>query len=214
MNDRSLHHLINIIATFTLLIPISAGISKYKYADFKCRLFLFFLVYGFITDLIVWLLLDSARGVSYFFFNFYNLVESLFLFWYIMVTNESTTIKKICRILLILAIPAWLISYLENTEKHMATFSTAYDILLTFLIGYALLKMGEKAVVLTKEPTFWFFLGIFIYCFCTFFISSLMETELRQKIWFIHNIINFVSYLILAKGFLTITPSGSVLQSS
>ena len=108
---------------------------------------------------------------------------------------------------MILAIPAWLISYLEDTEKHMATFSTAYDILAAFLCGYVLLKMGEKAIVLTKEPTFWIFLGVFIYCFCTFFITSLIETELRQKIWFIHNIINLISYLVIAKGFLTISPS-------
>lgn len=216
MGEHSLRHVINVIATFTFLIPITAGVLKFKFASNHIRLLFYLLVYGFITDLVVWQLLDISRSTSLLLFNMYGLVESTILFLFIRMTSESEVVKKICILLIALAIPSWFIIYFsyQDEQPHMATFDTSYNIAVAFLTGFALLKLGEKEISLKTLPMFWMFLGLFVFSFCTFFISSLLETELRQKIWFIHNLIAFISYLIFAKGFLTIKPADPPSPSS
>lgn len=212
MNEHSLRHVINIIATFTLLIPIAAGIMKYKIAGTYYRLFLWLLMYGFLTDFFIWQLKDTSRSTSLFLFNIYDLVESIILFTFIRMTSENTTIKKICLILIWLAIPAWFIIYLSYNDEqpHMSAFDTCYNIAVAFLSGYAMLKLSEKEISLKQRSLFWILLGMFIFSFSTFFISSLMETELFKKVWFFHNFIAFITYLIFAKGFLSIKAAESV----
>jgi hypothetical protein len=44
-------------------------------------------------------------------------------------------------------------------------------------------------------------LGIFTYCFCTFFMAGFFNTELLKKIWFIHNFFDVLVYFMFAAGF-------------
>src|SRR5206468_9575099 len=105
----------------TLLIPILAGVLKFRIAGNPFRGFMFLLIYGFFTDLLVWQLLERSRATSLFLFNIYSLVESMFYFWFIMVTNEGTAIRKICRLLTVFAITLWLIIYFrfQDEQPHM-----------------------------------------------------------------------------------------------
>ena len=211
MNERDFHHLVNVIATFTLLIPIFAGITKYKIAGKYFRLFFFLLIYGFLTDVLIWQLKDISRSTSFFLFNVYDLVEATVLFWFIRMTSENPAIKKICIILITIAIPSWFIIYFsyQDEQPHMAGYSTSYNIAVAFLTGFALLKLGETGASIKQMPMFWILMGLFVYSFCTFFITSLFDTELRDNIWFFKNTIAFVSYLIFTKGFLSIKSSGT-----
>jgi hypothetical protein len=206
MEDNSIRHTIKIIATLTTLIPISAGILRYKTAGKNFRLFLFYLCYGFLTDVLVWQLVDVSYKASFYMFIFFPLAEALFLLWFIKATNASPLISKICNILFALMIPFWFCEhFVFNSGEHLnAVFDTAYEIIISILSAYSLLKIGETQANLSGLPLFWFQLGVFIYSFTTFFLSGFLGTELLQRIWFMNNLINLLVYLLFTKAFLSI----------
>ncbi len=211
MEEHSIQHTIRILATFTTLIPIGAGLLRYKTAGKIFRLFLYFLIFGFLTDLLVWQLMEVSRNASFYLFIFFPLAEALFLLWFIKVTNASPIISKICNILFIFMIPFWLCDhFVFNTGEELnAVFDTSYEIIISILSAYSLLKLAETETELKKMPIFWFQLGIFIYCFTTFFLSGFLGTSIMQSIWFIHNLINLIVYLLFTKAFLSISKEKS-----
>ena len=177
MNEHSLKHLINIIATFTLLIPIAAGLMKYKIAEGYLRIFFFLLIYGFITDVLIWQLKNVSKSTAFVIYNAYDLVESTVLFSLIRKTSDNITVKRICLILILIAIPSWSIIFFSyhDEQPHMVPFDTSYNIAVAFLTGFVMLKLSEKEISLKEKPLFWILLGLFIYSFSTFFVSSLFE---------------------------------------
>lgn len=206
MNEYSFREEIGLIATFTTLIPIFIGIIRYKTAVKPLRLFLFFLIYGFFTDLIVSPLIQLSLSPKYFLFILYSLIESAFLFWFIGYSNSYSLVKRISFSLAIAMIPFWFITeiVLSPWLDPSPIFDTAYQILISILSAYSLLKLAEEKIELQKLPMFWFMLGIFFYCFTTFFISIFIGEEIRNKIWFMRNLINLLLYAIFTIGFLTI----------
>lgn len=209
MDQENIQHTIKIIATFTTLIPIGAGVLRYKTAGTIFRLFLLFLVYGFLTDFFVWQLMEVSRPASFFLFIVFSLAEALFLLWFVKVINATPVITKICNILSVCMIPFWICAHyvFHNSEQYSALFDTSYLIIISILSAYTLLKLAEEKSDLQKLPVFWFMLGIFFYCFTTFFLSGFLESALLQKIWFIHNLINLMVYIVFTIGFLTISKS-------
>ncbi len=207
MDIKEVQHTIRLLATFTTLMPIVAGLLRYKTAGKIFRLFLYFLVYGFLTDVLVWQLMDVSRDASFYLFILFPLAEALFLLWFMKATNTSPVITKICNILMVLMIPFWIcVHFIFNSGEQLnAVFDTSYEIIISILSAYSLLKLAESQTELKKLPIFWFQLGIFIYCFTTFFLSGFLGTDLLQRIWFMHNLINLIVYLLFTKAFLTIS---------
>ncbi|MCH6235121.1 hypothetical protein [Cognataquiflexum rubidum] len=78
-------------------------------------------------------------------------------------------------------------------------FDPFYEISIAFMAGFVLLQMVEKEDSVSDKPMFWIFLGIFFYCFSTFFIATFLNTDLSEKLWFLHNIFNITTY-----GFYTV----------
>lgn len=89
-------------------------------------------------------------------------------------------------------------------------FDPFYEVSVAFLAGFCLLEMVENQNEIDKEPVFWIFLGMFFYCFSTFFVMGFLNTLLSQKIWFLNNIFNIISYLFYAVGFWKINQARSV----
>lgn len=217
MDEQSFNNTIYFISVFSTLAPITAGVIKYKIAGKYYRLFLLFLVYAFLTDFYAFLLhkkyIDTGMQSVYISSEIYSLVEAVFLFFFIMVTNESTFLKKICRLMIIAAIPAWGISFAlfqkGTGDSELTPFCTTYYIIAAFLSGYALLKLAEKTISLRKEPLFWFLIAIYFFCFNTFIIIAISDTAFGKRFWYIHNIINTGCLLIFMIAFLSITKSRS-----
>ena len=126
--ELTIRHTIRILATFTTLIPICAGLIRYKTVGKNFRLFLYFLVYGFLTDVLVWQLMDVSRDASFYLFILFPLAEALFLLWFIKATNTSPVITKICNILMVLMIPFWFcVHFIFNSGDQLnAVFDNSF----------------------------------------------------------------------------------------
>lgn len=191
------------ISTFGILAPILVGLLRYKRVDSIGRLFLFFLLYGFLADIFVGMILPPNQ-LSYFIFKSYSVFEAVFLFWFIMRVDFSKRHHSVIKILLIIAVAVWFVTnyILVGRDELSNLFDPFYEIIISFYSGYFILQIiempGNGKVNL---PVFWFLVGIFVYCFCTFFITMFLSTSVQNKVWFLHDIINVVIYLIYAKAF-------------
>lgn len=78
-------------------------------------------------------------------------------------------------------------------ESPGQVFDPFYTISVSFLAGLAVLEMVERQDS-SNSPIFWILLGMFFYCFCTFFIMGLLNTLISQRIWVLNNIFNIITY--------------------
>ena len=197
------------LSEYSILLPILAGIIIFKKANTLYRLLLFFLIYGFITDLIV-----GNERISYqtrfMIFQFYPLIETIVLLWFMLKINLDSKLEKACKLMIIVLPLFWIychaVSY-DNTEgfKRMhSVYNSTYTLTISIFAGFALLKLSEKNSNLGSLPLFWFLLTIFINCFCNFFIKNLMDASFLKKVWYLTNIINILCYITLAIGYFLI----------
>jgi hypothetical protein len=198
--------ILQLISITSILIPIGIGMMKYKIAGLTFRLFLLFLVIGFANDITMYSLL-ALHHDAYLpaFFSIYSLIESIFFFWVIEQGASSKRLKQISRLALIL-IPAYglLAGILYPLTGWPGTpgewFDTLYEVAVAFLSGFLLLQWVEKEVEVFSIPLFWIVLGIFFYCFSTFFIMGFLKTVVSRQIWFLNNSINILTYLFYTLG--------------
>ncbi|MBS1505229.1 MAG: hypothetical protein JSS79_01175 [Bacteroidetes bacterium] len=194
-----------------VILPIGLGLYKFKTADNPARLFLLFLIIGFLTDLSVWIMLQvNENWPGHEVFDLYALIEALFYFWFASVVTNQPVLKIISKILLILT-PFWwvfcMFLYPRLTESTASgLFIPSYEIAGAFVTGFALLALSESEENLFASASFWFLAGIFFYTFCTFFIMTLMDTRLLNPLWFLNNVFNILSYLFFTLGFRAIKP--------
>jgi hypothetical protein len=187
------------LASLPILVPIGFAIRAYTTAGLAIRLFLFFLLIGLATDLTMWFLIYN-KHYEYLLpvFNAYSLVDSLFCFWLIRHLSVPSPLKKIATVCLWLMVPFWLSAILIKSIE--IPFDTAYEIVVAFLSGFLLLKIAESEGSVASNPFFWLLLGIFFYCFTTFFLMTLLGTEISQKVWWLNNVLNLITYILFAIG--------------
>lgn len=89
----------------------------------------------------------------------------------------------------------------ESNFLVSTVFDPVYQVIAAFSAGFVLLEIVERNLKPQQMPAFWILLGIFFYCFCTFFVLGLMNTILGQKLWWLHNIFNITAYGLYAVGF-------------
>jgi hypothetical protein len=86
--------------------------------------------------------------------------------------------------------------------KLSSLFDTMAVIITSFIAAAVLVNLVKEEIELTKNPVFWFCLGIFFYTFCTYFIFSFVSNPIyREKLWWIHNMANIAAYIIYSYGF-------------
>ncbi|HEX5172118.1 MAG TPA: hypothetical protein VFW11_23230 [Cyclobacteriaceae bacterium] len=205
MND--FQHSIQIFSIVAIIAPIGIGLIKLKRAGFELRLLLAFLMIGLSTDLTMYYLVHVNRtshllGI----FNIYSLIESLFFYWFIWRNIRSVVFEWILNVLFFVTPLFWLFfivlfpGALFTQATASQVFDTVYEITAAFFSGFALLKMVEREDAVLLLPNFWILLGIFFYCFCTFFIMSFLNTVLSQQIWFLNHLVNILVYIIFSIG--------------
>ncbi len=178
-----------------------------KTAGLVGRLFLAFLTIGFLTDISLWYLYGhNSSSLSIYIFNFYSLCEAAFFFWLIQYLTQSFILKSISKRLLQATIPIWLAGFIvfpyfiEQETARSIPFATLYEVIVSFLSGFALLHLTEHQPDIYETPSFWFNLAIFLYCFCTFFIMTLLGSYLSLNLWALNNIINIITYVLYSIG--------------
>jgi hypothetical protein len=200
----------NVLQTVSIvgiILPISIGLFKWKVAGIHFRLFLFFLLIGLCTDLSMYYLRETGQSEYLpMVFTVYSLIESIVFYWMILENAKSKPLKLILKSFLFVTILFWILihalSYLAVlAQKPGQLFDPFYEVAVAFTAGFTLLLMVENEKSISAMPDFWILLGIFFYCFCTFFIMGFLNTLLSQKIWFLNNIFNIISYLFYAIGF-------------
>jgi hypothetical protein len=209
MDGKTLHQ----ITTYTTLIPLCAGILRFKTAAPLLRLFLFFLAYGFVTDVLIGMLYETHKSLSHSIYLYYSLAESIFLLCIIGFIANERLVKKLCYTTAAMMIPFWIILfyvrffifYIEvKVPEPQSVFDPSYQVIVAAFSASLMLRMAEEKKDLERSPVFWIVVGIFFYCFTTFFISLFQDTDFIGSIWYIHNLTSIISNLFFTIGYLAI----------
>jgi hypothetical protein len=202
-----------IISTYAALLPLLAGMFVFRKAEITFRIFALFILYGFLTDFSVWKLNDTefdeiARSVFY----VYCLAESLFFTWFLQKTSDHLMLTRGITICYYLFPAMWFFmhvslstfGWIDVNDIFNSQFITVSEITIAVFAAYSIIDIFQKKEKSVLLPQFWFNTGIFLYCFGTFAISSFLQTPQQNKVWYVHNIINIVTYLMFTRGFLLI----------
>jgi hypothetical protein len=203
--------IIGIISIFTNILPAIAGMVIFYKAGFKHRLLVFFLLFGFLTDLLKWQLYDHGNiAVAKSLFYFYSLVEPAFLCWFIYKSCSHALVSKTALTLAFVLPLFWIFTHFDFTwltwkkNTSEAIFNTVYGMVISILASYSILRLTQQNEPLLAIPDFWFLGAIFFYCFCTFFVKAFLQTSYMDQFWFIHDLFNIMTCFIYAYGFLKI----------
>jgi hypothetical protein len=188
-----------------ILIPLVIGIVQFKTVGLTARLFVLFLAIGWCTDVVMYILQrTSYRDSLPTIFRVYSLIEALNFFWFIRQSGSVKSIRYFSTVLLWITPMLWIIvmglkPFLINTSVSQL-FDPFYEVTSAFLAGFVLLQIAEQSHSIADSSAFWILLGIFFYCFCTFFLMGFLNTIFSQKIWFVNNIINIITYIFYSIG--------------
>jgi hypothetical protein len=196
---------IQLISIWGIMLPLMIGLASIKTAGISFRLFIFFLMLGFITDITMFLL----QGTQYsellpVILNYYSLAEALTFLTLIYFHTTGKLIRRGTVALMVVTVLLWLVVvYIRPAFVQAAAsqiFDPFYEVVVAFLAGFTLLQLVEQQPDAIRSAIFWVMMGIFFYCFCTFFFMGLLNTQLSQRIWVVNNIINILAYVLYAVG--------------
>lgn len=199
---------IRIVSIFSILVPLSIGFWRRKDFDKGLGYFWVFLVFAFAVDIGIYTWVRTGNNkVASLIYGLYSLAEALVFLGFIRYSSGNLLLKRFVSLMWVLSLLHWLgltIFSLATPASNFlisAVFDPVYQVIAAFLAGFVLLEIVEKNPKPLQMPAFWILLGIFFYCFCTFFILGLVNTILGQQLWWLHNIFNITAYGFYAVGF-------------
>lgn len=199
------------ISTYSGLFPIAAGVLFGWKKPF--RFIILFLIYGLLTDQVVGYL--ESGSLAFYIQNLYSIVDALFLLWFVLQNPVFLQYQKWFRPISIILIIFWFFAYDIWHPEHdeipplAAIFEISYEILLSSISAFALIKISEFRERSKTVGHIWFLSGIFLYNFTSFFPMAFMRSEFIKYIWIIPIISNVVSMILYTLGFLQLKPSKS-----
>jgi hypothetical protein len=197
MSQQNLYYF-QVAGTLATLLPLLTGLLVFKKSKLVVHLFFFYLLIGFITDLSGWYFYVTKNGTTNMYVrNAYDLFEAVFFFLFIAYTTTSPHIKKFFTGAVAIIIFFWATRFWYSS---IPIFKTSTQIIEAFGAAFCVLQLLERDASATQRPVFWFWLGIFFYCFSTFFLMGVLGTKMAG-VWFAHAIVNMIAYLIYSVGF-------------
>lgn len=198
--SEKVFYFFQLASTFSVVLPLSIGLWKLSKMDRKVKGFIFFLVLGLVTDLAGWYLYLSKDGTSNLYVrHIYDLIESVFLFWFLSWVSPSQLVNKFFMWSIAILIPFWALRFLYLDA--MGVYMSAVQVFVAFGACFSLIQVVETKKEVTEQLIFWLLLGVFFYCFGTFFFMGILISKLG-KIWYAHNVINILANVIYFIGFL------------
>jgi hypothetical protein len=198
---------LQVLSGLLALIPIAIGLKALSVDRVLAGVLVIFLSIGILTDVSMGVLVNSGNiSLATKVFQLYSLFEALIFLWCTHRLTDVQQQKKAARYVACFIPFFWascmfvLPFILKGFNYGSAIFDSTYEIILAFLTGFAILHYTEKNDRLLDLPQFWILFGIFFYCFGTFFIMIFVKTFLSQRIWFINNVVNVLTYGIYAVG--------------
>lgn len=207
-------NLTGIAATLTELATLSVGLILFKKAGKPFRLLIFWLLIGCVTDLICWKTYKTNLQVAYRLLDAYSLFESLFLIYIIQSTGFIKNQNHLFRIIYSFIAVLFFCSYylfpywMKSEDSYSGLFSFIYLTTSVCLSTWALLNLIETVEVVRESPDFFLLMGIFVFCFCSFFIDSFINDEFKASVWWLHDVANMTAYLIFIYAFFLLHNGG------
>src|SRR5687767_5788326 len=93
--SRELFYFVQIASTLSAVFPLAIGLFHFAKSPTIVKLFIIFLVAGLITDLLGWYFyLTSNKPANILLKHVYNLIEPVFLFWFVSHFLSHKIIKQ------------------------------------------------------------------------------------------------------------------------
>ncbi|MBT1711749.1 hypothetical protein KK062_26140 [Fulvivirgaceae bacterium PWU5] len=194
------------VSLYFILIPTAASLLTLRHSRLSAVMFMLF-VLGIVTEQIM--LHDRPLGEQVI-FDVYCLAECAIFLWIVLAPHDGPSYRRFLIGLLLIVLPSWLFfifiipTPLPVNGQYLTgsgLFNSLYQVCIAYMAAAKLLKIIEMTQTPYEAPIFWIVLGIFVYCFGTFFeMIFLWKKLLAQEIWYIHNIINIVTYIIYSIG--------------
>jgi hypothetical protein len=199
MSEQTAYYL-QIASTFSVLLPLVAGVWYFRKLDNRIKLFVGFLFIGLVTDLLGWYFYVTRNSnANLYARHAYDLIEAMFLTWLISELATGRIVKKLFSWMWLGLLLFWATRFVYIDA--MSLFKTSTQVYFAFAACFCILQLVETTPKFSRLLSFWILLGIFFYCFCTYFIMGLLITKLA-KIWYTHNVINIATNLIYLVGFI------------
>lgn len=195
---ESLTSWISIVSTFSVLAPLYLLLRNFKSYEFEIKALTLYLLTGFLMDIAGWYFYSTSNGkILGFLRHAYDLFEAVFLSWFLGRVSPYPRIKFLYNWMGAVLFPLWLMRFYSH--EWMGHFKIFSQILIAFSSCFFILKIVEKTPEVSRNLIVWILLGIFFYCFCTYFILGTLVFVVA-KAWFSHNLVNITTNLIYFIG--------------
>jgi hypothetical protein len=204
----------NIIAAFSVLLPIIAGLITYRQQQLIFKALVFFFVFSGGVDLITnYLWFYHLSNLIY--LNFYNLIQTIVyiaLFLPLVLKKRKTAFTISIIIVWVLIFVASTI-YLKGLYQYNTFFIVSECIPLIFIAAVLLLRTTSNPIFrLRSNGLFWIGMGLLIYFSLSLAVFVIVDIEIRNNVtslnglWIIHSIVNIAANGLYAVAFLCRTP--------
>lgn len=187
---------IRMASVFSPVLPLLAGLVFFRRMEREANLFMIYVLVGFLVDLIG--ISDWIKNNTI--FNLFGLFESLF--WVNFLLNRLDKTSRIVRALVSAFVLAFFCIYHAAKGNYWLAslaplFHTVTFLLISFFSSIILVLMVLQKTDAFGNALFWLTAGIFFYTFSTtFFFTFISDDELRERIWWVHNLLNITTQLI------------------
>ena len=195
------------ISVFSVLVPLAIGISWYKLQEANSRTMLLLLGFASLAQLSVLIRADQIR---FFCYNTYTLLDML-LWLYLFYQNiHIGKIRKLIIVMGVIEVISVLTIFINlgvNSRfyNELVCMDSLSHIAFVLIYFYDLYK-NERNHKIENTSIFWFSISILIYAPSTYllfcYFNQIKGSSFREDIWLMHDVLNTISYLIIAFGFI------------
>ena len=209
------------ISSSSYVIPVIAGITRFKRLNNAMKVFLLFCV-STCAEIGGEYVLSRNHTNNAFLSNYFVLLESAFIFTVYFLSVRSKRTKQVISILAVFFLALWLIDkiYFEvpnQLNAEMAVASRIFIILISVVAIQAIAKPMTHPLI--DEPIFWVSSGTVIYSTGVLLIVGLSNELLKMgrpyfnAAWYINWALAMISNGIFTKGFFC-TPKYQISSGS
>jgi hypothetical protein len=172
------------VSLFSTAIPILAGIYKVRFVDRGMKILFYYLIAAFAADIfLMWFVKGKQLNLGL--VHAYYLVEYLFIMSIISNWQESSGMKKLFQVLLLLYVLFWFcakITFEPLTGLYSLTASVSL-VLLALSAGYTLfMVIGNRVQLLFSHQRFWVLLSFVLYFTGTLMLVALQGILIHYSI--------------------------------
>jgi hypothetical protein len=198
------------LAVVSYVLPIPAGMLKYRILSSEFKILLYLLIIGFITDVLsLWQYL--GHWSAHWLVHVYIVIEFVLVMIMISLWQESKNINRLFKLIIILYIVFWV--YAKCTFEPINSLyylsGSVSGVLLTLSAGYTLfVVIGQKAQPLNRNDRFWILLSLVINYMGSLlpivFASIVFAHSLEYlfRLWSITWILAILSHVLFMIGFI------------